>query len=98
MVATRLGPGSNSTCASDAPAYQPPGCYLFDAGLDAATGTLVFFSSCDPFGTNPYGDQLFAIRTDGARLRQLTHARGLGTEADGTVSAENIGPYGYSAR
>jgi hypothetical protein len=69
----------------------PPGCTILPAGLDPAT--LVFYSSCDPFGTNPYGDQLFAIRRDGTRLRQLTHAGGLVTEADGTLSAENIGPH-----
>jgi hypothetical protein len=41
-------------------------------------------------------DQLFAIGSDGTRLRQLTHARGLFAEADGTISAENIGPIGHS--
>jgi hypothetical protein len=75
---------------------NPPGCRVLPDGLEPATGTLVFYSSCDPFGTNPYGDQIFAIRPDGTRLRQLTHARGLVTEADGTVSAENIGPIGHS--
>ena len=57
----------------------------------------MFYSSCDPFGANPYGDQMFAIRVDGTHLRQLTHARGLVTEPDGTVSTENIGPLAYSA-
>jgi hypothetical protein len=42
-----------------------PGCSIVPGGLDAATGTLVFYSSCDPFGTNPYGDQLFAIHRTG---------------------------------
>ena len=57
----------------------------------------MFYSSCDPFGANPYGDQLFAIRVDGTHLRQLTHARGLVREPDGTVSSENIGPIGSSS-
>jgi hypothetical protein len=74
-----------------------PGCTITLGGLDPATGTLVFHSSCDPFGTNPYGDQLFAIRPDGTRLRQLTHARGLVREPDGTVSSENIGPIGSNS-
>jgi hypothetical protein len=74
----------------------PPGCRILPYGIEPSTGTLVFYSSCDPFGTNPYGDQLFAISSDGTRLRQLTHARGLFTEADGTVSTENIGPIGHS--
>src|SRR5262249_35064542 len=78
-------------------ALVPPGCSVLAGGLDAATGILVFYSSCDPFGTNPYGDQLFAIRQDGTRLRQLTRARGLVTEPDGTVSAENIGQFGYAS-
>src|SRR5262249_24589044 len=41
-------------------------------------------------------DQLFVLRPDGA-LRQLTQARGLVTEVDGTVSAANIGPVAYSS-
>src|SRR5262249_40216429 len=73
-------------------ALRPPGCSTLPLGPDPATGTLVFYSSCDPFGANPYGDQLFAIRADGTHLRQLTHARGLVREPDGTVSSENIGP------
>jgi hypothetical protein len=75
----------------------PPGCRVIPVGLEPATGTLVFYSSCDPFGTNPLGDQLFSIRADGTHLRQLTHARGLVTEADGTPSAENIGPFAIPA-
>jgi hypothetical protein len=74
----------------------PPGCVVQPYGLDPVTGTLVLYSTCDPFGTNPYGDQLFAIHADGTRLRQLTHARGLGTEPDGTMSTENVGPIAYS--
>jgi hypothetical protein len=72
------------------------GCDILPLGLDTATGIFVFYATSDPFGTNPYGDQLFALRPDGT-LRQLTHARGLVTEVDGTVSAENIGPVAYSA-
>ena len=79
-------------------AFAPPGCVIFPyGGADPATGTVMFYATCDPFGTNPYGDQLFAIRVDGTELRQLTHARGLATEPDGTVSTENIGPFAYSA-
>jgi hypothetical protein len=78
-------------------AFVPPGCFIIPLGVDSVTGTLVFYSSCDAFGTNPYGDQLFGIRKDGTHLGQLTHARGEVTGADGTVSAENIGPVAYSA-
>jgi hypothetical protein len=78
-------------------AYVAPGCTILPYGLDPATRTLVLYSSCDPFGANPSGDQLFAIRVDGTHLRQLTHARGLVREPDGTVSSENIGPIGSSS-
>jgi hypothetical protein len=44
--------------------------------------------ACDPLGSNPYGVQMFAMRPDGSGLRQLTAARGLVGEADGTVSVE----------
>jgi len=74
----------------------PPGCRILPYGVEPATATLAFYSSCDPFGTNPSGDQLFAISANGTHLRQLTHARGLFTDANGTVSAENIGPIGHS--
>ena len=74
----------------------PPGCRILPYGLEPSTGTLVFYSTCDPFGTNPYGDQLFAISSNGTHLRQLTRARGLFTDAGGSVSAENIGPIGHS--
>jgi hypothetical protein len=78
-------------------ALEPPGCQiLFPGGVDPATGTLLFYSNCDPFGANRYGDQLFAMRTDGTGLRQLTHARGVVTESDGSTSSENIGPVGVS--
>jgi hypothetical protein len=36
------------------------------------TGEIVFYSSCAPFGTNPSGGQMFSMRPDGRRLRQLT--------------------------
>lgn len=74
----------------------PPGCRILPYGLEPSTGTLVFYSTCDPFGTNPYGDQLFTISSNGTHLRQLTRARGLFTDAGGSVSAENIGPIGHS--
>ena len=76
----------------------PPGCELRGSRQDPVTGTIVFYSSCNPFGTNPYGGQLFAIRPDGSGLRQLTHARGFVTEPDGTVAVQLPGPYGYSAQ
>src|SRR4029453_1377710 len=55
-------------------------------------------SSCDPFGTNPYGGQLFAMRPDGTKLRQLTATHGRVVEDGGVVSVELPGPRAYSAR
>ena len=63
--------------------------------LDRITGTVLFSSSCDPVGGNPFGDQLFAMRPDGTGLRQLTNARGMTTDPDGTVHVELPGPVVY---
>jgi hypothetical protein len=63
---------------------------------DRVTGTVLFGSSCDPVGRNPFGDQLFAMRPDGSGLRQLTSARGLTTDPDGTLRFEIVGPFAYS--
>jgi hypothetical protein len=81
-------------------AGPPPGCYLGNLFVlqDPVTRTIVFDSSCDPLGTNPYGGQLFAMRPDGSGLRQLTATRGFTTDADGAVTVELPGPFAYSAR
>ena len=65
---------------------------------DPVTRTLVFYSSCDPLGTNPFGGQLFAMRPDGSGLRQLTDTPGLVIEADGTVDTTLPGPFWYSGQ
>jgi hypothetical protein len=71
-----------------------------DVGVvtDRVTGTVLFGSSCDPVGRNPFGEQLFAMRPDGSGLRQLTATRGLTIDPDGTVHAENPGPFAYASR
>jgi hypothetical protein len=76
---------------------MPPGCTIRTVAQDRATGTLVFASECDPFGTNPYGYQVFAMRPDGSRLRQLTDARGLTIAPDGALTVELPGPTAYSS-
>jgi hypothetical protein len=43
---------------------------------DARTGTILFLSSCDPLGANPFGAQFFTMRSDGS----------LSVEAPGPVS------------
>jgi hypothetical protein len=91
----REGERSINGCLNGPP---PDGCMVFVVYQDPATRTLVFYSSCDPFGTNPYGGQIFAMRPDGSKLRQLTTTRGLVEGADGEVTLELPGPFGYSAR
>jgi hypothetical protein len=59
------------------------------------TRTLVFYSTCDPFGTNPNGGQIFAIEPDGTGLRQLTDPAGPVTRPDGTVTKQLPGPWDY---
>jgi hypothetical protein len=81
-------------CYSDATA---DGCAAALFTIDPATGTLVFYSNCDPFGLNPNGGQLFALRSDGTGLRQITTARGLEVGADGTEDLELVGPHAYAA-
>jgi hypothetical protein len=81
--------------------FQDPGQYAaactVDLGirLDRVTGTVLFGSSCDPVGGNPFGDQLFAMRPDGSGLRQLTAARGRDMLPDGTLRFEIVGPFAY---
>src|SRR5262249_44005210 len=82
---------------SDVGCYVFPnvaGCFVAAGTLsgDLATGALVFDSSCDPFGTNPTGTQLFAMHLDGTGLRQLTTLKGVVTAPDGSVDVELPGP------
>jgi hypothetical protein len=74
-----------------------PGCTIGPVYQDEVTKTIVFYSSCDPFGSGIYGGQVFSMRPDGTGLRQLTTLRGLVREADGAVSVELPGPVAYSA-
>jgi hypothetical protein len=50
-------------------------------------------------GTTPNGgSQIFAMRPDGSRLRQLTDTRGVVMGTDGSLTTELPGPWGYSTR
>jgi hypothetical protein len=60
------------------------------------TKAVVFDSSCDPFDSNPFSDQAFAMRPDGSGLRQLTDAAGFTTNPDGSIRVELPGPFAYS--
>jgi cysteine-rich repeat protein len=70
-------------------------CTISAAFRDPITGTVLFESSCDPGGGNPFGDQLFAMRPDGTGLRQLTNTRGMTIDPDGTIHVELPGPVAY---
>jgi hypothetical protein len=76
----------------------PPGCNIQVTTQDPVTRTVVFQSSCDPLGTTPNGgSQIFAMRPDGSRLRQLTDTRGVVRGTDGSLTVELPGPWAYSA-
>lgn len=74
---------------------KPLGCLLANIFQDPVTQTLAFVSSCDPFGSNPYGVQVFSVRPDGTGLRQLTNQREVMTDAGGTFTAEFIPLFAY---
>jgi hypothetical protein len=92
----------------DAYPHSLAGCTAFPRGAgcgvgitkaareDPATGTIVFDSTCDPFGTNPWGAQLFAVRPDGSRLRVLTHAKGWVHHSDGSDTTDLVGNWDYA--
>ena len=86
---------STSGCFPYAP--RECGCAINGLYQDPFTEAVVFSSSCDPFGTNPNGRQLFAMRPDGTGLRQLTAAQGYVEYEDGSFLTNLIGPYAYSS-
>lgn len=89
----REGPYSPTGCHSGPP---PDGCFVLDGlGRDTPSDTLVFDSTCDPFGTNPYGLQLFAMQPDGTGLRQLTETQGYTADASGAVAVEVPFPWAH---
>jgi hypothetical protein len=93
---THIGAGPHSNCNTwDA---HGRGCSIVVLRIDPVTGWVTFYSSCDPFGTNATGGQIFTIRPDGSGLRQLTTAGGMTTDPDGTVHVELPGPWGSPAR
>jgi len=57
----------------------------------------LFDSAGDPFHTNVYGGQLFAMRPDGSGLRQLTDAPAAVANSDGSTTVELPGPFAHAA-
>ena len=77
------------------------GCTVRGPYQDPWTEALIFYSTCDPFGTNPYGGEIFAMRPDGTGLRQLTETQGFVDDPvsnDGSFVVELPGPYAYSSK
>jgi len=74
-----------------------PACTINQLFVDPRTATVLFQSSCDPLRANPFGAQFFAMRPDGTGLRQLTNARGMTTDPDGTIHVELPGPAAYTS-
>jgi hypothetical protein len=93
---THFHEGDHSVNGCIAVAGVGAGCAINDAREDAETGDIVFDSSCDPFGMNPFGDQCFTMRGDGSRLRTLTHTKGVVSYPDGSVTTELTGAWDYS--
>jgi hypothetical protein len=65
---------------------------------DPLTQSLAFASYCDLVGMNPDREgQIFAMHPDGSGLTQLTHARGVRRDPDGTITVEGVGSWNSSA-
>jgi Tol biopolymer transport system component len=77
------------------PGPRGAGCSINRLGFDPHTGALIFFSSCDPLGTNTDGHQIFAMRPDGSGLRQLTNTHPYTVDAGGAVSVEAAYPFAH---
>jgi hypothetical protein len=67
------------------------GCAISYVTQAFTTKPLLFYSDCDPLGTNPDGSQIFGIDWHGS-LRQLTETAGVHRNADGTFEVEIPGP------
>ena len=74
------------------------GCTVAFGGEDAVTHSVVFFATCDPFGSNPNGSQLFTVGPDGGGLRQLTDLPGLVIRPGVEISAAGVSSIAFSGR
>jgi hypothetical protein len=73
-----------------------PGCSSLFLLEDPRRDELIFYSSCDPLGTNPNGGQVFSMRRDGTEVRQRTQTAGMTRAPDGRVAVELPGPFAYA--
>ena len=93
---TRLPPDGRPKNGCRPLFLQPSSCTMEGIAIDPVTNALGFRSSCDPLGRARNGEQFFAMRPDGSRLRQTSDFRGVTTFPDGSVDVEMPGPTGYS--
>jgi len=100
-----LGSDLRQVTRCDKGEQSAPGCGFFPGqsgfewvGSQASTDTVLFYSTCDSLTANADSGEVFAMRSDGTSIQQLTHTRGMVTEADGTVTLELPGPVAYGAR
>jgi len=92
---TRFGGPEHSPNGCNAPDVEP-GCNIDTLRQNPETGVLIYESSCNPLGGNPFGNQVFAMRPDGSGLAQLTRAGGFRT-AGGATEVELPGPFAATA-
>jgi hypothetical protein len=70
---------------------------LAPVAYDLERDVIVLESYCDLTGHGAFGDQIYTTRLDGSDLRQVSSARRVVTEADGSVSVELPGYLTYAA-
>jgi hypothetical protein len=73
------------------PVPEESACKVTGIVADPVTKAVGFVSSCDPLGRARNGEQFFAMRPDGTRLRQTTAFRGVEPLPGGGVQAEMAG-------
>jgi hypothetical protein len=107
--ASPLGESLRQLTHFDTGATSVEGCQIggrAGCGIDTVTHnpnvpgsrSFVFYSDCDPFGTNIDGTQVYAIDWDGTPLRQLTHTAGARYLPDGSLEVEFPGPTAIGGR
>jgi len=72
-------------------------CTVQGVTADSRSDLVSFVGQCDPVGRNPDGQQIFAMRSNGTGLRQLTSFRGIEEMPDGTVHVELGGSLAFTA-
>ena len=89
-------PSSSGCFSSNVSADHRTSCSIDRYFADRRSGTVLFTSDCNPVGENPLvgRSQVFAMRPDGAKTRQLTPWHETDTPP-GTVHVYENGPVAY---